>query len=275
MESRHSLIVFVFVFVLFVPNSSDAQKKIKEIKFRKVEGMAVGGETDSPDKVKQRAINEAKAEALKQAGVEETIISFSDYFQSEENFNYEDFFTSDILSDMRGTVKEVEVVDEERQIDENGNLKIAVQIDGVVVKYKTENDVTFDAWVNGMGMFYQNGQPLKFSIKPSKDCFVKIFIVSNNENESFLLYPNEYEPNSLLKANQEYEFPRSIIFDYLLETNKKSEVHRAIMVFTKKDVPYTKDVEFKSIIDWIFTIPPDMRLIKSFGFSVVNEDKMK
>lgn len=275
MKTRRSLFAFVCVFALLIPNLSDAQKKIKEIKFRKVEGVAVGGETDSPDKVKQRAINEAKAEALKQAGVEETIISFSDYFQSEENFNYEDFFTSDILSDIRGTVKEIEVVDEERMIDENGNLKIQVQIDGVVVKYKTEKDVTFDAWVNGLGMFYQNGQPLKFNIKPSKDCFVKVFIVSNNEEESFLLYPNEYEPNSMLMANQEYEFPRSVLFDYLLETSKKSEVHRAIMVFTKEDVPYTKDVEFKSIIDWIFTIPPDMRLIKSFGFSVVNEDKMK
>jgi len=43
----------------------------------------------------------------------------------------------------------------------------------------------------------------------------------------------------------------------------------------KEDIPYTNDVEYKKIIDWIFSIPPDMRIIKSFGFSVVNEDKMK
>ena len=48
-----------------------------------------------------------------------------------------------------------------------------------------------------------------------------------------------------------------------------------VMVFMKEDVPYTKEVEYKEIIDWIFSIPPDMRSIKSFGFSVVQEDKLK
>ena len=63
--------------------------------------------------------------------------------------------------------------------------------------------------------------------------------------------------------------------DYTLVSNKKSEIHRMVMVFMKEDIPYTNDVEYKKIIDWIFSIPPDMRVIKSFGFSVVNEDKMK
>jgi hypothetical protein len=48
-----------------------------------------------------------------------------------------------------------------------------------------------------------------------------------------------------------------------------------IMTFTKEEIPYTGDIEYKQIIDWLFSIPPDMRVIKSFGFNVVNENKLK
>lgn len=41
-----------------------------------------------------------------------------------------------------------------------------------------------------------------------------------------------------------------------------------------KEIPYTGEIEYKQIIDWIFSIPPDMRIIKSFSFSVVQENKM-
>ncbi|MFP4022905.1 MAG: DUF4384 domain-containing protein [Thiohalospira sp.] len=249
-----------------------AQKKVKEITITNIEGTALGNDNETLAQVTHRAINEAKVEALKHAGVEESIASFTDYFQAEDNDRYEELFTSDILSDIRGAVKEVEIVEENRSIDETGRIKVHVRINCTVVKYITEKDVAFDAWVDGVGMFYPNDSNLKFKIKPSKDSFVKIFIFS--ETDAFQLFPNEYEPSYLLKANQQYFFP-SELMDYTLYTSKKSEIHRMVMVFMKEDIPYTRDVEYKSIIDWIFSIPPDMRVIKSFGFSVVNEDKMK
>ena len=121
-------------------------------------------------------------------------------------------------------------------------------------------------------MFYQNETDLIFKVKSSKNAFLKIFIFG--ETEAFQLYPNDNEPSYLLNANQQYSFP-SETMEYELYTDKKSEVHRMVMVFMKEDIPYTNDVEYKKIIDWLFSIPPDMRVIKSFGFSVVQEDKMK
>jgi hypothetical protein len=47
-----------------------------------------------------------------------------------------------------------------------------------------------------------------------------------------------------------------------------------IMVYTKNKIPYTGRIEYEEIIDWVFSIPPDMRVIKSFGFNVVKENKM-
>ncbi len=252
--------------------STYSQKKVKEIKIKEIEGIAIGGDMESIDQVIQRAIDEAKVEALKQAGVSENIASFSDFFQSEDDEKYEELFTSDILSDIRGAVKNVEILDTKKSFNESERLKVEVLINCTVVKYLTEKDVGFDVWIDGVGMFYPNNTGLKFLLKPSKDAYVKIFIFS--ETESFQLFPGKYESSYLLKANQQHHFP-SETMDYTLYSDKKSEIHRMVMVFMKEDIPYTNDVEYKKIIDWIFSIPPDMRIIKSFGFSVVNEDKMK
>lgn len=249
-----------------------AQEKVEEIKMNSVFGVAVGGDTESVGQVTQRAINEAKVEALKRTGIVKNITSFTDYFQSESNEEYEELFTSDILADIRGAVKAVEVINTKKSFDEAGRLMIEVEINCVVLKYLTEKDIAFDAWVDGVGMFYQNEENLRFKLKPSKDAYVKIFIFS--ETEAFQLFPSEYEKSYLLRANIEYEFP-SKMMDYTLFTNKKTEVHRMIMVFMKKNIPYTNNIEYKKIIDWIFSIPPDSRVVKTFGFNVVTENKMR
>ena len=272
MNQKIGLSLISFIMFLLMFQLVYADNDVKEIKLLKVKGSATGAVSESIEQVTHRAINEAKIIALKQVGIEENITSFTDYFQMEDKGKYEDMFASDFLSDIRGAVKDVDVVDTKRSFDEFGNLKIEVLINCTVVKYLTEKDLAFDAWIEGVGMYYQNETDLIFKIKPSKDAFVKIFLLS--ETEAFQLFPNKFENSYLLKGNAEYKFP-SETMDYTLETNKKSEPHRMIIVIMKEDIPYTNEVEYKQIIDWIFSIPPHLRVLKSFGFSVVNEKKMK
>ncbi len=266
------ILLSMVILVLIVSVNTYAQKKVKEIQINEIKGVALGGDMESVDQVLQRAINEAKVDAMKQAEVAETVTSFSDYFQSEENLQYQELFTSDILSDIRGSVKNIEIVDTKKTFDQSDRLKIEVIINCTVIKYLTEKDLSFDAWVDGVGKFYPNETDLIFKVKSSKDAFLKIFLFG--EAEAFRMFPNEREPSYLLSANKQYNFP-SETMEYELYTEKKSEVHRLIMVFMKEDIPYTNNVEYKKIVDWIFSIPPDIRVIKSFGFSVVKEDKMK
>jgi hypothetical protein len=265
------LVLIISTLSLFINLSLCAQNKVKEITLKNVQGTAIGNNNESIDQVTQRAVNEAKIAALKQAGIEENISSFTDYFQSENNNNYEELFASDILSDIRGTIKAVEILEANKTFNEFGNLNIEVTINCTVVKYISNKDFSFDVWVDGVGMFYQNETKLIFKVKPSKDTYVNMFIF--NETEAYQLFPNELESPLLLEKNTPYVFP-SYKADYILETNKKSEAHRMIMVFTKEMIPYTADIEYKKIIDWIFSIPPDMRVVKSFGFNVVKEDKL-
>lgn len=260
------LVIFLS-FYLFTLNAN-AQKKVEEIKISEVHGGAIGGDMESIDQVTQRAINEAKVEALKKAGVAENIAAFSDFFQSEDDEKYEELFTSDILSDIRGSVKDIEILNIKKSFDQTDRLKVGVVINCTVVKYLTEKDIAFDAWVDGVGMFYANETDLIFKLKPSKDSYLKIFIFG--ETEAFQLFPNDEEPSYSLKANTQYNFP-SETMEYELYTDKNSEIHRMVLVFMKEDIPYTNDVEYKKIIDWLFSIPPDMRVIKTKSFSVVKE----
>ncbi len=248
-----------------------AQQKVKEISLTNISGKAIGGDTESLKQVTERAVNEAKVKALKEAGIEENIASFTDYFQSEYKNNMEELFTSDILSDIRGAVKNVDIVDSKKYFNEYGKLVVEVKINCTVVKYLSERDLSFDVWVDGVGKFYTNNSKLIFNSKPSKSCYVNIFIF--NQSDAYKLFPNSLENSYLLKANTTHVFP-SYKADYFLDTQKESEAHRMIMVFTKEDIPYTGNIEYHSIIDWIFSIPPDMRVIKSFGFSVVKENKL-
>jgi hypothetical protein len=256
---------------MFINFNLNAQNKLKEIFLENIQGNAVGNDNESIEQVTQRAVNEAKIEALKQAGIEENIASFSDFFQSENNDNYEEFFTSDILSDIRGTVKTVEIKETNKTFNEFGKLNIEVTLNCTVVKYISNKDLSFDVWVEGVGMFYQNETKLIFKVKPSKDAYANMFIF--NETEAYQLFPSNYETSFLLKKDVEYNFPTDAI-NYTLYTDKKSEAHRMILIFTKEEIPYTGDIEYKQIIDWIFSIPPDMRTIKSFTFNVIKENKM-
>ena len=260
------------IIILTINYSVYAQKGVKEIKLKEIQGIAIGSENESIEHVIQKAVNKAKYNALIKAGVEENIASFTNYFQSENNEEYDELFTSDILSDIRGAVKNVEIVSKNKTFKDDSFFQVEVIINCIVVKYLVEKDISFDIWIDGVGMFYPNETNLIFDVKTSKDAYVKIFIFS--ETEAYQLFPNDYEMSYLLKANIINRFPSNTL-DYTLFTEKKAEVHRMIMVFMKEDIPFTDDVEYKKIIDWIFSIPPNMRVIKSFGFSVVNEDKMK
>jgi hypothetical protein len=270
MRQFYTVIILSILF-FFLNNSLNAQEKINEIVLTKVVGVAIGNNNESIDEIIQRAVSEAKIEALKQAGVEENISSFTDYFKTENNDTYEELFTSDVLSDIRGAVKAVEILETKKTFDEFGKLNIEVSINCTVVKYNTNKDLSFDVWIEGIGKYYQNESKLIFKVKSSKEAYVNIFIF--NDEEAYKLFPNELENFFLLEKNKQYIFP-TYKADYILETNKKSIVHRVILVFTKDEIPYAGKIEYKQIIDWIFSIPPDIRVIKSFGFNVVNEKKM-
>jgi hypothetical protein len=258
-------------FNFFLNCGTYAQEKIKEIPLKNIQGTAIGNDNESIAQVLQRAVNDAKLEALKKAGVEENIAVFTDYFQTEINNSYEELFSTGILSDIRGAVKNIEITDTINQFNNYGQLEVKIKIDCIVVKYLSAKDLSFEVFVDGVGIYYPNETKLIFRVKSTKDAYANMFLF--NETEAYQMFPSKYENSFLLKKDVEYNFPTEAV-NYILFTNKKTEAHRMIMVFTKQEIPYTGEIEYKQIIDWIFSIPPDMRTIKSFTLNVIKENKM-
>jgi hypothetical protein len=242
-----------------------SQKKVEEIKIEGAEGTAIG--KSLPGVIKQ-ARDKAKVDALKKAGITENINTYTDFYQSETDDEYSELFSSDIFSNIRGAVKDVEIVDTLRSFTKEGFIKVTAVINCTVLKYSTSNDLSFNFKVSGIKQFYNNNAHLKFSIMPSKPGYLKAFLFT--KNEAYQLFPNNWEKSILFRKDSTYKFPLEEL-DYILETTKNSEIHRIVFVYLKKEIPFYGSVKYEEIFDWIFSIPPDQRKVKSNTFTVVNE----
>lgn len=262
----------IFILCISLAFVTNAQKKTSEHKIKDVSGIGIGGESQSLLQVKQKAINDAKVNSLKKAGIEENINAYSDYFRSETENKMEELFTSDILSNINGTVKNVDVIVENPGVTPEGQLKYDVKINCTVVKYKTKKDLSFGAWVDGIEKFYKVGDGLAFAIKPTQNCYVRAFMFTD---DSYILLPNDYEESNTLLAQTEYQYPNPTLiesYELIIEDEKKDrELNRLVIVLLKQDIYYTGGVNYKEITDWIMSIPPDERMIESFSFEIYRE----
>lgn len=262
------LLITASLSFLFASIHGICQNKTDEFQLMGIVGEAIGGEHLSPEQVKQKAINNAKINALKKGGIEENINSYTDYFRKESDNTFEELFTSDILSNIEGTVKDIEVVDARPSFTAENQIKYTVTINCTVVKYNVTKDLSFDAWIEGIQPFYQSGSGLTFTIKPTIPCYARVFAFTD---EPFPIYPNQVEKSKLLPAMEITSFPDPLkIESYEVTTEKADkETHRMVVVLLKNDLYYTgSKVGYKEIIDWIMTIPPDERKLETFTFEV-------
>lgn len=265
------LFLFIFILIFNISIIVSAGDGVKKIKIEKVTGTGTGDEKTSLNEVRTRAINEAKIEALKQAGIAENISSYQNLYKTEDKKDYSEIFQSDVLVNIRGSVSDVKVINEEKGITPEGFLKVTVTINCTVLKFTTEPDLTLDARVEGLSLAYKLNEKMTFTVKPNVDCYLRIFQVSHELNQSSILYPNELHPNQLMEKNKEYNFPNDK-YDLAMETSLEVEKVNLIIILLKEDIPYNdSDVSYEKIYKWINTIPLDKRKIIANGFSIVKK----
>jgi len=258
---------FICLLPLMEPVSLQAQQNMKQISLERIHGMSIGSESETLSTIRQRAVNEAKVAALQRAGIHEQIQSYTNYYQSETREEFEELFSSDIFTDIRGAVKDVRIVDTRKEFTDEGLPKVEVWIDCKVLKYKTKKDLSFLIEVEGVHSFYHHNDPLEFTVKPHGKGYLKAFVFT--AHEAFQIFPNDYESSFQMSSDRSYQFPRNSRL--ILETQKKSEPHRLVLVYLKEDLPYIGEVSYQEILDWIFSVPPDIRTIKTLTFSVIRE----
>jgi hypothetical protein len=259
------------LFVLSICNISFAQKVVE------VKGIVGVGEIAgriSYEEAKRDALNQAKVEALKRAGVNEHLQSYENLFRSEVNNDYSEFFSSDIQSELQGAVQSYEIVKHERKIDQLTQLfNVEVTINATVVLYDTKPDPTFNIRVEGVKGIYEQGEELKFSVYSTQNCYLHIFAITDTYTS--LMYPNIWEPFKEIEAGKKIAFPFSQIIDYTLYKNSKEpEMNRILFVFTKKPIRYLNTIgedqitNSESIFSWVYSLTPDERRIDYQVFTI-------
>ncbi len=273
-------IKIIYITILLLLSVSNIYTQ-KEIKVKGVKGSWIISNI-SPQEAKEKAILEAKKAALLKAGISEQISETNTLNKSENKGEYKQIFNSISTVEVNGKVLSYNVISEKKKVDKFDNFVVEVIIDAVVVKYKTKKDISFDFKVSKIESFYRNNEVLVFSFTPFKNGYLKIFNIS--DTESFLLYPFKSEkythfndiPDNLFFKNSKIQFPINTMFGnprtgkhgYTVSTTKEKEVNHLIFVFTKSNIPFYNEVNYKNIIKWIYSTPPDQRIVKYFGFTI-------
>ena len=260
-------ILFVFVITSL---SSFGQRTVN---VNNVRGMYIGSDNETPNIVKEKALNNAKINALSKAGIPEDISSYNLLYQLDKNGDFQQIFDTQFQSEIKGAVKSYEIINENRDVNEFGNFEIEITINAKVIKYNKNSDPSFTSKINGIKPVYNHGADLEFDLISSQDFYLTIFYF--NDNEAGLLFPNPREESKVFNAEKIHNFPYNARYELI--TEKKEETNRLIFVFTKEDYKFiTKNPERLSsrdeIFEWIYSISPDRRTTNGFSFTILKNN---
>ena len=228
----------------------------------------------SYEDARREALNQAKVEALRKAGVRENLQSYESLFRSEMNNDFSEFFSSDIQSELQGAIQSYEIVSHERKVDPITNLfLVEVTINATVILYTSKSDLTFNVRVEGVKGIYEEGEYLTFTLTATQNCYLHIFNITDSYTS--LMYPNVWEPFKEIPAGKKIAFPFSQIIDYsLFKNTKEPELNRILFVFTKKPIQFMRAVgedqltSSEEIFAWVYGLTPDERKLDYQVFTV-------
>lgn len=263
------LVIYLMVGVSFflLGQNAFAQNDIEVIEFKGIEGNEIGNDDITIRQLKERALANAKLEALRLAGIEERIQVVQEYYVSETSTKeFHDYFINNTLIQMRGAVQNVEIISGELKIDEFGDPTYSIQINAEVVKYNTDINHNLKARVEGLSKTYNSGDLLSFELIPASDLFLYVFWLGQSEMGQ--IFPNELEKPRLFKAGERVSFPTKQYLEYEMETKESVEEHRLIFVYLYEQVVYTGDLKYEEIIDWLVGIPQHKRNMENYSILI-------
>lgn len=275
---------FILFSLLFINSSDFFSQKIEKIKGATGEYILPLKSDITSKEAFEKALNEAKLDALRKAGVVENISSSDILSTKQEGADFKQVFNSISAVEINGAVLNDSLVNETTKIDQFGNTVYRITLNVDVIKYETKTDPTFDFLVEGIKEYYENNEILSFAFLPYSKGYLKIFNI--NEIENFIVYPFSDKdnpalndiPDYLFESNKKIKFPINKLIGkpetkeegYIVSTEQSKERNSLIFVFTKENIPFKSTPNYKNIISWIYKINPDKRKIQYFEFTILN-----
>ena len=277
--------VICLILVLFFQTGITSAQKILNFNGIKGEYIVDSNADISLKAAYEKAVNEAKMEALRKAGVTENVSSSDIMTSSESGKGFKEEMNSFVSVEINGAVLNDSIVEKRSFTNQFGNLVVQVLINVDVIKYESRSDVSFDFKVEGVKEYYENGDLMNFAFLPYSEGYLKIFNV--NDSESFVVFPfsstdypflNDtidrfFKPNVGIHfpVNKLMGDPKTKQVGYSLSTDAPREHNYLIFVYTKENVPFQGNLNYKSVLNWIYRIAPDKRKVQFFDFVIVNK----
>lgn len=220
----------------------------------------------SPEEAKSRAIKQASQKALEFSGVEVK----TDLFNYESQSKNESHIYSSISNRTHsGIILSKKIVTEENLIL-GDNLYKRIIIDFEIGKREGKPDPNFNLNASLSRTHYENGEPIELEFSVSQECFFYIFNITSDE-EVFLIYPNKFQKENHLGANEKVKLPNQNWKNLGLQltaqiANSENIVNEFIKIIaTKKGYPpfffaeesiyQTKQADIVEFQQWILEIP--------------------
>lgn len=260
------LSVILLISLLFMPVTGAHAKIVKGI----VGEYPVSREI-SLAQAEAMALQDAKAKALREAGITENIQQFMSLEETQSSDSGFNQAVRKIVEAMiNGEVLILKGPEFWKETDEYGNEFAKCRIDAEV-RESERPDPTFVLEVNNIDRVYNEGDRLSFDMKVhGKDAYLRIFWFDNEGGS--VIYPNTEEENMLFRKNTAYVFPIKNNVQYIMtkdDDRADSEDIMIMMVALKRDIPYIgEDVTYDSMFEWIAKIPASDRAMYKLPITI-------
>ena len=219
----------------------------------------------TPETARSKAIENAKSNALQNAGISElfTVINSNSI---SDRLNH---FVSSSYSEFSGEITSFKIV-KEQILTEEKHLFYTVDLDVIIRFRENKRDLEFDAYIEGIKEVpYQDGEDFSFSIRPTKTCYAHVFWF-DEAGIGNIVYPNSAESSEQLHFNEYNFFPVTQDYKIRKETQEPVESISVIFVLTKKDVPYTRKITLEDFHQWVLSIPSEQRVLKFYNIHIIH-----
>jgi hypothetical protein len=214
---------------------------------------------------KEKALQEAKLNALRQAGVGENISENSLLFQQSSAEKADALFSSLISNQINGEIAGFEILSEGlKTIMDRPSYEVVIRAE--VKVYDKEEASGIQLELGGLRNQYFDQEGLQFSVLPNRAGYLQAFVVS--EAEVYQVYPNAYEKGGLLEGGQKVGFPVNKTVDYILETTKAEAIHYLVLVYTLQPVSIATPANLNELLSRISRIPRSQKTVSWHSFLV-------
>jgi hypothetical protein len=219
----------------------------------------------SLNRAKEKAIQEAKLDALRQAGVGEQISETSMLFQQSTTEKADALFSSLISNQINGEIAGFEVLSE--GVKNNYEQPVyEVVIRAEVKVYDQEETSGIQVELSGIRDQYFDQEALQFSVQSNRDGYLHAYIVT--ESEVYQIFPNAYEKSHAIVGGKAIQFPINTGIDYKLEITKPEAIHYLVLLFTTEAVKLSPPSTLNELLSRLAGLPRKQKTVEWHSFIV-------